>query len=123
MISESARGTEKSVLIVDQSAENREVLSTALRRRGLRILEAAGPREGVQLAQKFHPEVIVLDVETGVEQSIHDQYDTETREQNSSMVILGRYPTTSESSTRHEVVQKPYHYGPLIRTIEKLAAQ
>ena len=37
----------KRVLIVDQSEDNREVLRTALQRRGLRTIEASGVDQGL----------------------------------------------------------------------------
>ena len=52
-----------SVLIVDRSAESREVLKTALERRGMRIFEAAGAEDGLKLARKHRLDLIVLDLE------------------------------------------------------------
>ncbi len=121
----STEGTNngKSVLIVDQSEDNREVLSTALRRRGMHTFVASGARKGLQIAQEHHPEVIVLDLESedADDELIRSQYDEQAQQQNSSLVVLGTLRQGTLPSTHHELVSKPYHYAPLIRTIEQLA--
>ena len=48
-----------TVLIVDPSADNREVLRTALARRGLTIFEAEAADRGLELAREHRPDVIV----------------------------------------------------------------
>jgi CheY-like chemotaxis protein len=52
-----------SVLIIDRSAESREVLKMALERRGMRIFEAAGAEDGLRLARQHRLDLIVLDLE------------------------------------------------------------
>jgi CheY-like chemotaxis protein len=52
-----------NVLIVDRSAESREVLKTALERRGMRIFEATDVENGVKLARQHRLDLIVLDLE------------------------------------------------------------
>ena len=52
-----------SVLIVDRSAESREVLKTALERRGMRIFTAADAEDGMKLARQHRLDLIVLDLE------------------------------------------------------------
>ncbi len=114
----------KSVLIVDPSEDNREVLGTALRRRGLQILEATEVQQGLQLARKHQPEVIVLDLETVTadDAKVQSQYDAETSSRDGSLVVLGTAKRENLSEKR-QVVAKPYHYAPLIRTIEELASR
>ncbi|MCE5269437.1 MAG: hypothetical protein LLG00_16295 [Planctomycetaceae bacterium] len=53
-----------NVLIVDRSEETREVLQTVLERRGVRTLTTGKPETGAELAQRHHPELIVLDLES-----------------------------------------------------------
>jgi PleD family two-component response regulator len=110
-----------SVLIVDSSEENREVLQTALQRRGLRILAASRACEGIELAREHHPDLIVLNLElddTGPE-SVSAPFAEHSRADGAPLVLLG-------SVRRHhprpdgEFVAKPYHYGPLVRKIEDL---
>ncbi len=52
-----------SVLIVDRSPSTREVLQTALERRGVRTLAVGRPEAGLELARRHHPELIVLDLD------------------------------------------------------------
>src|ERR1700676_2391032 len=56
----AARST---VLIVDRSAESREVLRTALELRGVQIFEAARADDGLALARQHRPDMIVLDLD------------------------------------------------------------
>lgn len=118
-----------SVLIVDASSDNREVLRTVLERRGLKIFEADEPERGLELAREHHPSVIVLDVELPAASAseVEDQYGAEAAEQHASLVIVGK---ASRSHLRlhdergaTEVVAKPYHFAPLVHTIELLAAK
>ncbi|MBL8825657.1 MAG: hypothetical protein JNM18_01640 [Planctomycetaceae bacterium] len=100
-----------SVLIVDPSADTREVLRTLLDGRGLMALTASGAREGVDLAQRHQPDCIVYDV--ACEPLPVEWADGETR-----IVVLGKLRRQSEGRAGREFVAKPYHYGPLIRKIE-----
>jgi CheY-like chemotaxis protein len=111
-----------SVLVVDQSKDTREVLRAALERRGVRIIEACGARQGVQLARRHRPQVIVLDLdaEAADEAEVCEQYDEASRNQDAYLVVLGRSVRFERSLPKDRIVPKPYHYAPLIRTIEQL---
>ena len=110
------------VLIVDKSAENREVLTTILRRGGVETLEARQAETGLELAKKWHPRVLVLDSDTVDldDASVCDGFDDEVRQENAAIVVLGRVCHSLHALATNEVVPKPYHYGPLIRKIEEL---
>lgn len=112
----------RSVLIVDGSSENREVLATALERRGCNILAASRPDRGVELAQRHHPDVIVLDVEedVGSPEELCAPFTRSTEAAVPRLVVLGSLRTGSLSPDTGEIVAKPYHYAPLIRKIEEL---
>ena len=110
-----------SVLIVDQSAETREVLRTALEKEGIKIWEATRADRGLELVRQHHPQVIVLDVE------IADRASAEVRAGFSSteaqpipIVLLGAAGPVTQNFPNGQYVAKPYHYGPLIRKIEGL---
>ena len=111
----------RSVLIVDRSQDSREVLRTALERRGLLIFEAPAARQGLEIARLQLPNVIVLDLETSAaeEHAVCGQYAAHLNSQHSSLVILGTL-RCDEVPPQSHVVATPYHYGPLIRTIEQL---
>lgn len=54
---------QKTVLIVEDNPVQALVFRRLLRQEGLRVLRAPNGRIGVSMAQKFQPDVIVLDIE------------------------------------------------------------
>ena len=109
-----------SVLIVEPSADEREVLRTALARRGLRIFEAAEVEAGLALAREHHPRVIVLD-DDAASDAAERRF---TAGGKASLIVLGRAPRSASSGPDlpgTQIVAKPYHYAPLIHKIEQLA--
>ena len=119
---EARLSVEQSILIVDQSAESREVLRAALERGGTRILEAAGPERGLEMARSLHPDVIVLDVEVDAldAESVTDDFWEAARASNTPIVVLASARSQAGGLSGGEFVAKPYHYAPLIRKIEAL---
>ena len=112
------------VLIVESRADEREVLSTVLARHGLRIWEAAAAEEGAALAQEHHPAVIVIDAdsETADAYTLAAQLSNTGSAPEPSLIILGQISLEKLPPESH-VVAKPYHFAPLIRKIEQLAAK
>jgi DNA-binding response OmpR family regulator len=111
----------QSVLIVDESAETRAVLRTALEQPGRQVLETSDADEALRLAYESHPGVIVLDME--IERIPVDALARDLQAdslQPSSLLLLGSIKRTARGLRRGEFVAKPYHYAPLIRKIEKL---
>ena len=113
-----------SVLLIDSCAEEREVLRFALQRRGLRIFEADEAEAGLRLAEQHQPRVIVLDLEAEAadREDVRARFDVASAENRSSLVILGR-ARRYDALPREQVLAKPYHYAPLVQTIEQLAAK
>jgi CheY-like chemotaxis protein len=112
------------VLIVDESAESREVLSALLARRGATTIEARRPDQAAQLANLHQVDLIVLDAD-----SDRSPTGTATAElqaaagrQGTPIVILGTVRTPPNRPAGFQFVSKPYHYGPLILRIEDLLA-
>lgn len=114
-----------SVLIVDRSAESREVLKTALLRSGTRILEAARAEQGLDMARQHQPKVIVVDIdaEGGDFAPLAQRYNETARLGSARVVVLGAARRQAAQLAGSEFVAKPYHYGPLIRRIEELLRQ
>jgi CheY-like chemotaxis protein len=110
------------VLIVDRSSDSRAVLRAALERRGIEIFEAREARQGVELARQHQPGVIVLDLEaeSADDEQVRDQYDAASRDHDARLVILGRARRYDQVLPKDRVLAKPYHYAPLVRTIERL---
>ncbi len=112
----------RSVLIVDQSEETREVLQTALERRGLRTFATGRAAPGLQLARQHHPDLIVLDLELDdrVLDDIPAEFAAHGDMGSQPMIVLGS--VRRDSLPDAEFVSKPYHFGPLIRKIEEILA-
>jgi len=111
----------RSVLIVDSSRENQEVLQTALEHRGLRTLTADRVGSGLELARRLEPDLIVLDLETDGKagEEVSAPFLRQTRPRHTPVVMLGTVRRQA-AAPGGEFVAKPYHYGPLIRKIEEL---
>jgi CheY-like chemotaxis protein len=60
-----AAGRALSVLIVDDSADDRMIIGHVLRREGFLVSEAEGGAEGLRLAREQQPDVILLDRKLG----------------------------------------------------------
>ncbi len=114
-----------SVLIVDPSEETREVLRTALERRGVRTFSAERAEPGLKLAQQNHPDLVVLDLELddGEPEHLAAPFARQSRVEGTSLVMLGTVRRGRGNLPPGEFVPKPYHYGPLIRKIEELLDQ
>jgi DNA-binding response OmpR family regulator len=109
-----------SVLIVDQLEESREVLRTALERRGMRVLEATQLSDGLVMARLHRPDLIVLDLEAataGIETA--EEFASVAENDGGMLLILGNLQFSAVSAGG-EFMAKPYHYKPLILRIEEL---
>jgi CheY-like chemotaxis protein len=112
----------RSVLIVDRSEDTREVLRTALERRGVQTICSARAPDGLELAQRHHPGLIVLDLELAeaAQPGLSARFAEHSQADQSPLVVLGTARRGDHPPPQSEFVRKPYHYGPLIRKIEEL---
>ena len=117
--------TGHSVLIVDRSDESREVLRTVLQRRGMEIFEAGGTQQGLELAGRHRPDVIVLDLEgqDAETDAVFCRFDAESGDGHTSLVVLGEARLRARPRRSGEFISKPYHYGPLVEKILALASE
>ena len=117
---DSTSSLARSVLIVDDSRESRGVLRSVLESRGMRILEADGEATALEVVRKHHPAVTVVDVDVtnnrGQVSRLQELNDCES----TSLVVLGTTRQFGLSVPEERILSKPYHYGPLVRTIEQL---
>lgn len=112
-----------SVLIVDPLEETHEVLRTALEPRGVRILCTGQPAQGLAMARKHDPHLIVLDVEHLANSgNVANDFAAQSRQPARSLLLIGGRQQNATATPPGEFVRKPYHYGPLIRKIEELLA-
>ena len=121
------RPTKKSqqmVLIIDRSEDSRQVLKTALERRGFQTMESLTARDGLKMVRMHHPELVVLDLEASPvnDPAVGIQLDFEAEPSQTPIVILGNLRKNEVLPPHCSVVRKPYHYGPLIRKIEQMVA-
>jgi two-component system KDP operon response regulator KdpE len=114
--------SQRNVLIVDRCEETREVLRTALERRGLRIFTTPRRRQGLELARQHHLDLIVLDLELdcGDGEDCAATLVQQSEKDCTPMVVLGTVRRRPPPLPGREFIAKPYHYGPLIRRIEAL---
>ncbi len=113
-----------SVLIVDPLEETHEVLRSALEPQGVRVLATGEPAQGLALARKHIPHLIVLDVEhlAAASTDITGDFAAQSRAQATPLLLIGGRERRGNAIPPGEFVRKPYHYGPLIRKIEELLA-
>src|SRR5438128_1963167 len=112
----------RSVLIVDESQETREVLQTALSRQCRKVLAARCAEEGLKLAREHHPDVIVLDLEIESASPGHlaGSFRAASAARSTPLILLGSAHRNGDDLPAAQFVAKPYHYGPLIRKIGEL---
>lgn len=117
--------TPQSVLIVDESAESREVLRTALERGGARIYEAARADQGLEMVRKHHPDLIVLDLEVEASEleAVAGGFGQAAQASSTRIVVLAAARRHAARLPQSEFVAKPYHYAALVRKIEELLGQ
>lgn len=113
---------EQTILIVDESAETREVLRTVLARSGRQIYATPRAADGVELARRYRPQLIVLDVEAygPADEEVIGQFGRSAETGETRLVLLATAKRQVARLPHGEFVAKPYHYGPLIRKIEDL---
>jgi CheY-like chemotaxis protein len=109
---------------VDRSAESREILRLLLEHRGATTIEAERPEQALPLARRLRPDLIVLDAESDI--SATGEPTNNLREAalrtDTPVVILGTLRQSRGGFPAGQFLAKPYHYGPLIRTIDGLLA-
>ena len=112
----------RSVLIVDRSEDTREVLQTALNRRGVQTFTAKHTAEGVELDRRHRPDLIVLDLEIDDVNLEHatPPFWAGRADNIVPIILLGNLRCNQPKIPGSEFVSKPYHYGALIRRIEEL---
>lgn len=117
--------TKRSVLVVDEMPETREVLRTVLERRGVEMLEATEGDQGLRMAEQHCPDLIVLDlqIESDCPARTFDGFERQSRQHHTPLVVLGNARRDRALLRGGEFVSKPYQYGALIRKIEELLDQ
>ncbi len=108
------------VLIVNESSDSFQVLSTILQRRGLTAIGTRTAADGLRMAHARHPRVIVLDEDLAdPDGQTCREYQAAASEDDACLVVLGSIRRQDRSSLV-EKIAKPYHFGALVRRIETL---
>jgi CheY-like chemotaxis protein len=110
------------VLIVDDSADSREVLSELLERHGATTVAARRPQQAIELAAHEHVDLIVFDAESDRSEAGRgiDDLKAAASRNGTPIVILGTVRQAKKHASAGQFVPKPYHYGQLIHKIEDL---
>lgn len=109
------------VLIVDPSGETNEIISTVLRRHGIQTEAAATGAEGLETLRRERPRVTVVDLDgQRDEDSFNRDFVALSSQLGKGLVLLGTEKSSQAGNDQVRFVEKPYRYGPLIRTIEAL---
>ncbi|MBB72990.1 MAG: hypothetical protein CMJ75_00605 [Planctomycetaceae bacterium] len=116
--------TEQSpdVLLIHDCSETRGVLATALARRGIRIFATDRMDGIVEFLKRGRPRVTIIDTdsETATNQTI---CQTLQQADTGKLIVLGQVRWNQASLPVQRVYRKPYHFAPLIRTIELMCAR
>lgn len=115
----ATRNETKTVLIIDESEETRDVLATALERRGVRAFTASVPRRGAAIAREHKPDLVVFDIDSASstpEQAIQ-KLTHDGNVENASILAIGSMKFEAPVG-EGEFVSKPYHFAPLLEKIE-----
>lgn len=110
----------KTVLIIDESEETRDVLATALERRGVRAFTASVPRRGAAIAREQKPDLVIFDVDSASstpEQAIQ-KLTHDGNVENASILAIGSMKFEAPVG-EGEFISKPYHFAPLLKRIEE----
>lgn len=110
------------VVIVEPDSDCRQVLLGTLSRRGLATYAAKGAGDGLKLICQHDPDVIVLDGDaSGADDvELQEQLDSQLQRGHARLIVLGTL--RSRRIVPQQRVAKPYHFAPLIHTIEAMAA-
>ncbi len=118
------------ILIVEDNFMNRDMLARRLKRRNFRVVDAVNGPDGLQIARREHPDLIVLDISIPV----IDGYEVARRLKNDPAtaaipIIALTAHALSEDRERalsagcDEYTTKPVNFGALLILIHQLLEQ
>jgi CheY-like chemotaxis protein len=112
------------VVLVGPSGDSREVLAAALAQRGLATYAAGQARTALRLIREHEPDVVVLDGETvdAGDGGMQAELEAQLEARRTPLIVLGRLRGQPSILVPRQVLAKPYHFAPLVHTIQELAA-
>jgi len=84
-------------------------------------MAASQAKQGLAMAQQYHPDLIVLDLEIdpGSGEEVAVPFAAQSRTDRAALVLLGSVRRRQPPS-HGEYIAKPYHFAPLVRRIEEI---
>lgn len=113
--------TAKTVLIVDALEETRDVLTTALERRGVRALAFPTSKRAAATARTTRPDLVIFDVETETlsPRQALDAFAKDAGLEETPIVAIGTAKFEAPVG-EGAFISKPYHFAPLLEKIEAM---
>jgi DNA-binding response OmpR family regulator len=119
------------ILLVDDTVEIRDVLNLHLSSQGFEVIEACNGREGIQMAEKFNPDIVVSDFimpqMNGIDAAAILKWKAHT--QHIPIIILSSFPFGKNMILQMKDIgidaymMKPYEFDELLSTISDLLGQ
>ena len=124
--------TQKTILVVEDEKSIRDAIVDVLHREHFLSLEAGNGKEGVELALKKHPNVILLDLLMPVMDGMTalKKIRADAWGANVPVIILTNLSANSDQLVNDVVTQRPMNYliksdwklGDIVKKIEKVLA-
>jgi CheY-like chemotaxis protein len=117
-------GEDGLVLVVEDDASIRTVISDVLSERGFRVLSAANGSDAMQQLDSVRPDVVVLDLLMPVMHgwAFMESYVEKTGGEPVAIVVVSVNPALPRSYTRlgvRQVVSKPFDIDVLLQAVEQ----
>lgn len=114
----------QSVLVVDPLEETHEVLRAALADQDVEVVAARNAAQGLALARRCLPSLIVLDLESdGASAVVTGKLLAESTARSTPLLVIGTTKSNPAGLSAARPLAKPYHYAALIRRIEELLGE
>jgi two-component system, chemotaxis family, chemotaxis protein CheY len=116
---------QKRVLVVDDDASIRELLSTALEDDGYEVVPAINGEDALSVCERWRPDVIVLDLMMPVMDGWQFATELRAREEDIPIVLLSAardLKTHAKTLSAAEIIEKPFDLSELLPKIAKVAS-
>lgn len=77
------------------------------------------------MIRRYQPRVVVFDLEAEAadEDDVRADLELEIERHQADLIVLGRARHFESRLPQEQVLHKPYHFAPLVRTIQRLCAR
>jgi CheY-like chemotaxis protein len=121
----SATGRQTTILVMDDDASVRSLITELLAEKGYSVIQSASSRDGLDLARQHHPDVVLLDLTlppTSGQDLLNKLRTDEGTRHIPVVVVSGCRPSTvGDVNGRPDgVLQKPFDVTDLLAHIERL---